>query len=227
MHSIIPEFDIFLNKYEFKTLRFLADIFSRYKEFNHFSTSVLEAQIYDRNSNDKDFKFETHWETVYSQKNCEVHIGFQVTRKGRAVSDFSYYLCLIDGDVVLKKYHFDYTSNLTGETRNNPHPYFHLQSPGGLSPRLESIVDNEKYNNLRPGVEEPRLPYTPMSLAYLLHIALTDFPTDHSHKVIADGNWLKNIRRFEEQILLNYYERCQAIIKDKKSDPLIMCQYVS
>jgi len=148
-----------------------------------------------------------------------IYVGGLVELDNSTISRASYFLCVArDGKQgerrkVLRKYHFDYA--MPGACRDRPHPVFHLQYPGTLPRELRAEdLDDE---HMDPWLGEPRIFYTPMSLALILHFAFREFPNNYTERIRKDGYWRGILRRDQERLLLPFFQTCVSLMeRDKK-----------
>lgn len=109
---------------------------------------------------------------------------------------------------LLRKYHYDY------ECKEKEKPAFHLQYGGQPLPSHDNY---DGTTELAPWLSEPRLFYTPMSLALLLEQAFLEFPDESTLRVQKDSFWGKHVLRSQAEILHPYFERCcQKIVNNER-----------
>lgn len=157
----------------------------------------------------------------YNYDILTMHVGVTINLVNSVVSDASYFFFVTANDMVIKKIHFDYTCPCNN--RNSPQPLFHVQFPG----ELPSCLENELcIDHLFPKVSEPRVIYFPMTLALLLHIVFSEFPSIDTDKIKDESYWLsKHIKRDEVNVLRPFIKTQLTIIDNGKS--LLESIYVS
>ena len=132
------------------------------------------------------------------------HIGALMKAKKNDYEILTYYFMLCDKKTVIRKFHFDYTpENIRKRTH---HPIFHLQYPGELSIHLQNL--NLAHDHLEFGLSEPRIPFTPMSLALTINLILKEFRNEQTSKAIDDPTWRGLITTNEKELLFPYFEKC-------------------
>lgn len=133
---------------------------------------------------------------------------------------YSFALCRSNGkgkDHLIKKCHIDFTSTPKTD-RPPPHPVFHLQLPGKLSPMLKKF--GIKDDHLEPMLSEPRLCSAPTTLALLTDFLMREFGGDHISpltKLTKKGEWQSLIRKNEKLVLEPYYKACSRFFQDRRS----------
>ena len=216
MQNILPPFDEFLIL-ERETLEFIGSNFCKWRATSHIGNHV---QISLSRLHDKKLAFDTFWDVKHEGRDCRVYIGGTAHSSSDGINRLSYYICFCQGREsntcsILRKFHFDYTS--INEDAKRKHPYFHLQYGGKLSPALAKWgLSTEHIAPLRPEISEPRLFFMPISLALAFNIVLHEFPTEETEKFRKDGSWRAIVRRNEESLLIPYYEKCLAGIRQPR-----------
>lgn len=171
------------------------------------------------------FNFESELEIQLNSTTGKLrgraHIGgtFLEDHKKKLLAP-SYYLAICETESthhrLIRKYHFDYV--LPDSARRQPHPIFHLQYPGKLSPHLSKL--NFDCNHLDTWLSEPRLFYMPMSLALLVNIVLREFPDEKTEKIIERSAWRNLIRKNENLLLVPYFRCCNLFLSANHSEQL-------
>jgi hypothetical protein len=212
---------------EIKTIEFLKDK-TQIREY--YPQLYTDASTYhSRNYREiqsrtlRQFIFESHVDIMLNRRKGTCYIGAKITTIGNRYDCHSYFIALrkVENLRLLRKYHFDYTA--CGVPHRQPHPVFHIQYPGELSPKLEelSLVDR----HLDSWLSEPRLSYTPMSLALLINLAFKEFPSEHSMKFIEMSEWRDLIRINEKLLLEPYYLDFHRFIISSHTNRLITNDY--
>jgi hypothetical protein len=120
------------------------------------------------------------------------------------------------GFPILRKFHFDITFASGGTKRQSQaHPSCHLQYCGEMLPAMAEMgVLQTQLNQLNPWLSEPRVFYSPMSLALLVDMAFHEFPDERSRKFRERPEWKDLIRKQEALVLKPFYEKCVDVITD-------------
>jgi hypothetical protein len=93
---------------------------------------------------------------------------------------------------LMRKFHFDVTSNTDRQSHRQEHPMCHLQYCGKMSPLMTELgFRQSQLQNMFEKLSEPRIFYWPVSLALLVDMALHEFPDDKSSKFRNDPGWKK------------------------------------
>jgi len=197
---------------ELTTLRFFKDDSSLQEEFPSLATQAY-ASYYQLSNVRTPFSFETEIEIRIDKKQGHAHVGVNSFYDDfKNFVGLSYYLAVCEVKSprhrLLRKYHFDYV--LAETYRRQPHPIFHLQYAGKLSKRLQDL--QIEHEHLDAWLSEPRLFFTPMSLALLVNIVLKEFPNERTEKIIERSDWRKLIIDNENFLLAPYYACCHNFI---------------
>ncbi len=206
---------------EFKTLIFLKDNTSF---VCGLPTLANDAYAYYsehyknfRDSRKLNFNFESTFDVnVDGKDGFAAYVGGIIRLKDSdKFNDISYYIAICRKNTpkpeILRKYHFDYAP--AGNTRKQAHPVFHLQYAGKLSKKLKAKdIDDD---HLDPWLSEPRLCYSPISLALLINLILQEFPSENNRKLVETSEWRNLIRRNENLILRPFFERCSSFLAEK------------
>lgn len=204
---------------EFNTLKFLKN-----NSFLHkvgLSSLAIDAYSYHsahykrfKERKNIGFDFESTFDIKIGGKvDSAVYVGaiFRLNDSCE-FQDISYYVAICEKKNpkprLLRKYHFDYAP--PGAAHRQPHPVFHLQYGGELTPKLKSKSIDDK--DLYPWLSEPRLCYFPMSLALLINLILKEFPNEKNGKLVESSEWRGLIRKNEELILKPFFEECCAFL---------------
>lgn len=197
-------------KNEVKTIKFLKDNPEIAKSHARLSgdAAIWYSQNYTQieKKNLSSLRFESELELMLDSHPGVCHIGVEINQEDGQIGQLSYYLalCKTGKKSIIRKYHFDYAP--ADREYRQPHPVFHLQFPGELSPRLAgfALVDG----HLHPWLSEPRLCFTPMSLALVINVVFKEFPSESARKIIERSEWRDLIRNNEDLILKPYYYNC-------------------
>lgn len=208
---------------ELETLKFLTEnpVINSY-----FSKLYSDAyQYYTRIKNDQRLKFNFESELQISMEGREghAHIGANIMLIDKNnYEGISYSLAICNNDKpkarLLRRYHFDYA--LPSLLRRQPHPVFHLQYAGKLSPRLQSL--NLEHQHIDAWLSEPRLCYSPMSLALLINMIFKEFPNETNIKLSESSEWRNLIRKNENLLLAPFYKICHNFISTRTSQKLFV-----
>jgi hypothetical protein len=203
---------------EFETLEFL-----RNKDFCFEVLPILarEANRYWCANYKRDrrlgFNFESNFNIRVDGKDGIAHIGSLIKMKDNDhLYTTSCFLAIRENDErkLLRKFHFDYAPSTIHHRQ--PHPVFHLQYAGTLTPMLrKEKIDDE---HLFPKLSEPRLYYFPLSLALLINLILKEFPDKINRKLIERSEWRKLIKKNEDLILKPFFDRCQTFFSNKTDE---------
>lgn len=126
---------------------------------------------------------------------------------------------------ILRKFHFD-LSVTTGSRQ--PQPISHMQYCGEMIGVMNDLGYREtQLKQLHPKIREPRVFFSPMSLALLVDMALREFADDSFRsKFLGSPEWKNVIRANEELVLKKFYEKCfQIIDKGDRNRPTILDEF--
>lgn len=206
---------------EIATLNFLRGDKILWEHYTQFAMEANELYAKTKESPSM-FNFESYLNIPLHGKLGKAYVGASVVpaKNGKTYENVTYCLAICEmksGEAeLLKKLHFDYTE--PWKASGQPHPVFHFQHPGELTPLLKQ--DGVDDTHLSSWLSEPRLPFCPMSLALLVNCIFIDFPSEHSEKFIQRGEWRSIIRKNEELILEPYYRNCFDFV-DKRANGVI------
>lgn len=194
------------------TLKFLMD---HAFDFPDLLTGAREA--YFRNNTGPLFEFESHIDVEHEGQRLRVWFGVTIlVNSGRGYDNVSYYTAVCYNATgsgnILRKFHFDLA--LQGRARRRPHPLFHLQYCGGLSRRL--LDQGYSVDHMDKWLSEPRLWYTPMSLALLLHCMLREFSDETAFKFSNKTEWQMLVKKNEDLILRPYFEKSSEFLRTEE-----------
>jgi hypothetical protein len=162
---------------------------------------ALAAKKSFYNFGDNGYTFQASWDVGQGEKSLNITVAGDIELTKGEFSFFSYVLCVCKNNVVLRKYHYDFECN-----QGKDKPLFHLQYGGKPLPSLASYGGCE---DLAPWLSEPRLFYTPMSLALILEQVFLEFPADVTTKIQKDNSWKGHVRESQKAILAPYFEQCK------------------
>ena len=160
------------------------------------------------------------WQVAHKSlkdSGLQLCVGGNVEIEDSKFSQVSYSLCVSRNmqnekrRYVLRKYHFDYAN--PSSHRRQPHPIFHLQYSGTLPQELRQKLDDTHQN---PEFDEPRVFYTPVSLALVLHMAFREFPKETTERLRKDSGWRRLLIRDQQELLSPFYQACINTISSKK-----------
>ncbi len=166
------------------------------------------------------FQFESQLDIEINNRCGIAHIGSEMMFDNGNFVGMTYYLAICEirepRHRLIRKYHFDYAR--PSRSWRQPHPVFHLQYAGGLSPRL-SALDFDS-NHMDEWLSEPRLVFCPMSLALLLNIVLKEFPGAQNDSLVKRSEWRDLIAANEKLFIDPFLESCRAFVNSKSPTDL-------
>jgi hypothetical protein len=204
---------------EINTLKFFRDntiLWEHYKNFARDSDALYSKAL----SKKRTFGFESYLDILVDQRVGKAYVGARIIPSSnmKSYDDISYHLAVCEnqnnGNPVLKKLHFDFADPT--RSYKQPHPVFHFQHPGKLTPALSEF--GYDISHLSPWLSEPRLPYYPMTLALLVNCVLREFPDGISQDLIERHEWRSLIKKDEELVLAPYYKQCSDFIKKRQDN---------
>jgi len=221
INDCVPELEELI-KFDKTTLSFLRDHCFYYSDLSGLASDASAYYLKLKNCTKTKFQFDSEFLVDLSEhKKGTAHIGANFFLEGSQFEGISYFLAIRDNEPrarLLRKYHFDYTSPST--KRKQPHPIFHLQYAGELSPRLSAL--DLDCTHLDSWLEVPRLFYTPMTLALLINMILKEFPNRENEKLIETSEWRHLIRKNEDHFLAPYFEKCHSFISNRTNQRLFI-----
>ncbi len=220
MSSIFPE-PIKLFQNEVNTLNRIKNspIFKR-----HFKRLVSDADDYLLRINklmQKKTLTEFHFCSLINDLTIDgkcgsAHIGAVITTTKNSYDHLSYDIALCNDTKWIRKFHFDYSpENIKKRGR---HPIFHLQYPGELSKHLLKL--KLQHDHLDSSLSEPRISFTPMSLALTINLILKEFPDERTHQAVEDKTWRELIKTNEAVFLAPYFKRCNTFFLTPSNNTL-------
>jgi hypothetical protein len=170
----------------------------------------------------KEIDFMTKIESIDVDGQCgAAYIGAIIKTRNNRYEHFSYDVAICNNKKIMRKFHFDYTpANIK---KRAPHPIFHLQYPGELSSNLLAL--GLEHNHLDSSLSEPRMPFTPMSLALVINLIFKEFQNERTNQIIEDKTWRELIKTNEKQLLCLYYRKCNSFLSAPPADKLFTNDY--
>ena len=208
MDTILPKYSEFV-EIEQRTLIHIRNELAKRKTFARAAGDVSKTLA----SGDKqNFNFCTSWYVEYMNTNCRIFLGALITKHHSKdkISWMTHYLCIAENTYtkwrILRKFHFDYV------TEDKMHPYFHLQYGGELPPAMKvDGIEDKHLEPLLPKVRQPRIFFTPVTIALLMNMLFYEFQSDDTDIVREGLAWQRIIRENERKVLVRYYERCEQL----------------
>ena len=199
MDTILPRYTEFI-KIEQKTLVHIRNELAKRKTF----VRAAEDASKTLGSRDKkNFNFSTSWNVEYMNMNCRIFLGALIRKypSRNKICWMTHYLCLAEntGTIwrILRKFHFDYV------TQDKMHPRFHLQYGGELPPAMEvDGIKGQHLESLLPKVRQPRIFFTPVTIALLMNMLFYEFQSDDTDIIKEGLAWQKIIRENEREVLV-------------------------
>lgn len=222
----------FLNS-EFETLEYCGNKFFDYEELSSLASDAYAYHSANYNEFKESnrlpkscFSFESNFNVNIDGRDGTAYIGVLIRLKDSfTFENISYYVAVQKKEKLnarlLRKFHFDYAPPVkTDSTRRQPHPVFHLQYACKLSSRLQGVgFDN---SHMDPWLSEPRLYYSPMSLALLINLVLKEFQDETNLRIIQRGEWRDLIRENEKLILAPFFSICHNFFSDRHNKELLI-----
>ncbi len=213
-----------LRSNELLTMAFFQNDVYLKQEYPTFAHDCYQYYTYFKGTQGKDLEFESELEIQINSQdgkvNGKAYIGgkFYEDRKKKIIApSYSMAISVVDSKRLLRRFHFDYI--LPDSARRQPHPIFHLQYAGKLSPRLKR--DGFEHDHMDPWLSEPRLFFIPMSLALLVNTVLKEFPDERTEKIIERPEWRNLIRKNENLLLTPYFRCCNLFLSSNRTDQLL------
>jgi hypothetical protein len=99
-----------------------------------------------------------------------------------------------------------------------------VQYAGQLSKHHTSLgIDEKRYEEFfSPSLSEPRLVYTPMSLALLINMVFHQFPDDKNDGIRNTSEWRKVVRQNEKFLFEPYFKDCHNFLNNPRRDNKVM-----
>ncbi|MFH1697480.1 MAG: hypothetical protein ABH882_00300 [Candidatus Omnitrophota bacterium] len=226
-----------LKKIELKTLDFISNQPFFLEKFPKLANDARDAYIhikYNTNARNILIDFESEIDGITEDQKRKIHIGGVVNLKQRNLSEYekySYYFAICDNldspSRLVRKFHFDYVLPDTAGTRRQPHPIFHLQYCGELTPGLVRKGYGENHiQHMSPDLSVPRIPFTPISLALLIDYILREF----CDKNIAEKGrqifeWRSIVKDNEKSLLGPYYNQCGVFLGRHDRDSCLLSNF--
>ncbi len=196
-----------------QTLEVLADDANKYhsSKYNIFKNRVKNFE----------FNFESKFTINADTLEGIVYVGAKILKSGDDIGNVTYYVAICKEEQgkkkILRKYHFDYNPASSTQGRDNSrnsHPTFHLQYAGKLSPELEKLSMDDSH--MDTWLSEPRLCYSPISLALLINLVFKEFPGEMSRRLIERSEWRNLIKKNEDLILAPFFKKCQMFFSHRE-----------
>jgi hypothetical protein len=156
--------------------------------------------------------------------NARLLLAVRIESDKQAYRNVSYCLtvCRIHSArfTILRKFHFDVAMHgENSQRRVQPHPRFHLQYCGKMVPGMAAMGCREtQLIAMHPWLSEPRIFFSPMSLALLIDMALHEFPDERSKKFRESKEWRGLVRKQERLVLHRFYKKCVEVIDDVRGN---------
>lgn len=202
---------------EIKTLEYLKNdktIYENYLDlYNDARNSYFKYKDFRKINS---FNFESNLELIFQNDVRSIHVGSLIQLNNKTSFDnITYYFALCghenNPNHILRKFHFDYT--IPSNYRRTPHPIFHLQFCGTLSQNLENkgFIDR----HFHPELSEPRIFFTPMTLALLLNMIFKEFNDEYIDNFRNTLEWRNIVKQNEDLIMMPFYGLCNKFFVDR------------
>lgn len=153
------------------------------------------------------------------EKQKWVEIGARVIQgTGDSIRDASYSLVICKEDsprnsAILRKLHIDY-EHINQRNTSEPKPTIHMQWCGKFSAEQKADgFDEKKIGGFYPGLEKPRLPVAPTTIAVMLNWLLLEFQVDSAAQaILKSDDWRSLVVKAEREILKPYYMASAAFL---------------
>jgi hypothetical protein len=183
--------------------------------YNKFNPLLVKKQLFN-------FSFESNFSIIFKKVVHYVYFGGLINILDKSnINDISYYFALCgnkkNDNYIMRKFHFDYT--VPEKQESYPKPIYHLHYAGKLTPLLKKKGFNDE-ERIDSHFSEPRLFYTPMSLALLLNLILREFkdPEDDDVTRIMENSFWKSIIIENENLLLKpFFETCSKFFEKREN----------
>jgi hypothetical protein len=216
---------------EIETLNFIHGKEPKFWEMYPALAANAKTEFFKLNNakKKKNFLFESEVDIFFDgdeRKIGKAHFGANITLKDSKKYDMvSYYISIcqkVDSKYkMIRKYHFDYVPDEIKSRQ--PHPVFHLQYAGKLSLKLQKL--ELEHNHMDQWLSEPRLFYSPVSLALIINIILTEFPNPTTYKIISTNEWRSQIKKNENLVLAPFYKMCHALTGSSHPERLLTTDF--
>lgn len=125
---------------------------------------------------------------------------------------------------ILRKFHFDFAPKAFNTDRQ-PHPVFHVQYCGELFDGMATMgYRPEQLNQLHTKVREPRILFTPMTLALLIDMSIREFSNPTLIKLRDSPEWKNIVRKNELDVLKPFYEECVRVITSNEKKRTLLAE---
>jgi hypothetical protein len=215
-----------LIKNEVKTLGFLRNRGDLAENFSELVSDAQTTYFRYKGKSTTGFNFESHIDVNVAGKKKRVYFGVNVDKATKMVSyDLAIFELNEENMICLRKFHFDYTPK--DAKRRTPHPVFHIQYGGKLSPYLctKFGYNDSHIKHMNPKLSIPRIPHIPMTLALLLNFIFIEFQSEETAKIVGKSDWQSFIKNNEKVFLYPYFEQCHRIINQPSYKGLLTADY--
>lgn len=156
--------------------------------------------------------------------NLRLVIATRIERLGRkAYGNVTYCIAVLkirrqDDYAILRKFHFDIACDgVSPQGRRQRHPRCHVQYCGKMLPKMQQMgCRQSQLDQMHPGLSEPRIFCSPMSLGLLIDMAFHEFPDPRSAKFRQDPSWRVLIHEQQQLVLLPFHKKCSEIIASQQ-----------
>ncbi|MCK4765609.1 MAG: hypothetical protein KAW12_25640 [Candidatus Aminicenantes bacterium] len=218
-----------LLKYEFDTLRFCSENFYYNNEMTTLADAATKCYkkyyhnfVKPNRLSSFRFDFETNFNIIIGGKEGTAYIGALIELSDDdTIKNVSYYAAIAGKgeSKLLRKFHFDYVPvEPASSSYRQPHPVFHLQYAGELSRKLQEMGLTNSHMDEK--LKEPRLYYSPISLALLINLIVVEFSGEKTWKLTRNPEWRSMIRKNEDLILKPFYQRCCDFFSNRDNNKL-------
>lgn len=155
--------------------------------------------------------FESYMKINVNQEPRRVFIGgFIELADKKSYKTISYAVAISEKfqpSKVIRRFHFDYDDGSDVASRSAK-PFYHLQYGGKISSRMQDEGFKDEHNlHSDPEFSEPRISYFPMSLIFLVYMALKEFDREHAD-MLSKPEWRARMRNSEKLMLERFYKTC-------------------
>lgn len=218
---------------EFSTLAFFRREFFKYEkllELAKDADNYYGAKSGNfKNRVSMEFDFESAIDIKIDGKDGVAHLGALIEIKNKnKIKRITHCVAIRKKEEtkLLRKYHFDYEpfdEEQSGISNRQPHPMFHIQYAGKLTPKLHAMGIDD--TNMDTWLSEPRLCYFPFSLALLINLILMEFPDENYRKLTEKSEWRKLVKDNENLILKPFFENCRDFFFHNDAGKLFINDY--
>lgn len=164
--------------------------------------------------------FESYMKIKVNEKLRRVFIGGLIELADKSTYKSISYSMAISQEIrpskVIRRFHFDYDAGNDVQSRSAK-PFYHLQYGGNISPRMrqEGFADTHNEHS-DPDFSEPRISYFPMSIIFLVYLALKEFDKEHLD-ILSKPEWHVQLCNSEKLMLRPFYSECCRAYGSQKS----------